>query len=146
MKKKKVIIGSMIGLVVLLFMITGTRIYVRYTPYSYHDGDVAKWQENLPSGQPYELALNKDGYPMYKEPFKALKQMRSDFSDSIALLKLNNNELFGLQIWNAHDYYGNSKVAFADGVDMENCSEAEKEQMGKLRSALEYFESSFVSR
>jgi len=66
---------------------------ILFTPSPYYAGDVSQWQEQLPAHSSYQLALNDEGKPVFINPKKALKQAKVDYSDTIKIIKQQNNLL-----------------------------------------------------
>lgn len=60
---------------------------IYYSSCPYYSGDVSQWQNDFPPHSAYQLALSKEGKPVFVNPKKALKQAKVDYSDAITHVK-----------------------------------------------------------
>ena len=72
-------------LLILIFIICTFCIfdYIYFTPCTYHNGDTSKWSSTFPNHSAYEIGLNSQDQPVFKNPSKALNQAKVDYSDAI---------------------------------------------------------------
>lgn len=66
---------------------------IYFSPCTYHDGDVSKWEESFPNHSAYKMGLNNSEMPVFKDTKKALKQAKIDYSDAIKEIQKEFNLL-----------------------------------------------------
>ena len=109
--------------------------YIYFSPGIYYEGDVSKWEDSFPNHSAYELGLNSGGMPVFKDPNKALKQAKVDYSDAIKEI----SKKFKLLPLTKYTYkqYGMYGWQVASDNEMIN------EQGRKLSQFLDIYENSF---
>ena len=131
---RKILIIVGIFIVIFLF-IFGVLNYMYFTPCPYYEGDVSKWEETFPNHSAYKMGLNRSGMPVFKEPNKALKQAKIDYSDGIKeiqkQLKFLPLNKYTYQLYNIYGW----QIARED--------EMINEQVVKLSQFLDIYENSF---
>jgi len=133
-------INKKLFIVVVIFFIIIVGIFIAfdkiyYTPSIYYDGDVSKWEESFPNHSAYELGLNNSDMPVFKDPNKALKQAKTDYSDAIKEIK----KKFNLLPFNKYTY----KQYAIYGWQVASSDERVNEQGRKLSQFLDVYENSF---
>lgn len=95
----------LIAIIVVLVMVSAFLIsdYIRFLPNDWVEGDVSKWEERFPDNPAYEMALNCNGYPMFKDPLAALKQFKIDYEELLDR-KAKEYNLPPLSKYNYWDY------------------------------------------
>lgn len=127
----KIILFIMVGIIILFTMF----IIFNHQENKYYDGDVSKWENNFLNHSAYEMALNEYSKPVFKNPDKALKKAKSDYSDAIKVIK----EQFTLLPLTKHTYESYKNY----GWQIETDDLMIKEQGRKLSSFLDIYENSF---
>lgn len=67
------------------------------------EGDTSKWK--FSDNKAYELALDYQGLPIFRNPEKALNQLKKDYKEAIKTLKKEYNISFTLNKYNYNAYY-----------------------------------------
>lgn len=131
-RKLLIVISSCILFAIGLF---GIFDYIYFSPGIYYEGDVSKWEDSFPNHSAYELGLNSGGMPVFKDPNKALKQAKVDYSDAIKEI----SKKFKLLPLTKYTYkqYGMYGWQVASDNEMIN------EQGRKLSQFLDIYENSF---
>ena len=108
---------------------------VFYTPCSYHNGDVSQWQEGFPAHSAYQMALNSDNKPVFINPDKALKQAKTDYSDTLKIIR-EEYHLFPLSKYYYKPYgtYGWQIASEDDMINKQGC---------ELSTFIDIYENSF---
>lgn len=83
----------------------------------------------------YEIGANKYGYVVFKDPKKALKQLKKDYKDGIKLIQKEFN-LLPLNRFN-FKYYGTY------GVQVTTGSAKEQQEARKVSAFMDIYENSF---
>ena len=131
-RKLLIVISSCILFAIGLF---GIFDYIYFSPGIYYEGDVSKWEDSFPNHSAYELGLNSGEMPVFKDPNKALKQAKVDYSDAIKEI----SKKFKLLPLTKYTYkqYGMYGWQVASDNEMIN------EQGRKLSQFLDIYENSF---
>jgi len=89
--KKLIAFSSLfiVAIVAILVIING----LFFTPCASYPGDTSDWETYFPAHSAYALELNEEGKPVFKNPSKALKQAKTDYSDNIAAIKKEHHLL-----------------------------------------------------
>ena len=73
--------------IITIFALLTTFDKIYFTQSSYKEGNVEMWKDLFPNHSAYDMALNDKNEPVFKNPSKALKQAKSDYSDAIKIIK-----------------------------------------------------------
>ena len=131
-RKLLIVIGSCIIFAIGIF---GIFDYIYFSPGIYYEGDVSKWEDSFPNHSAYELGLNSEGMPVFKDPNKALNQAKVDYSDAIKEIR-RKFKLLPLTKY-TYKQYGMYGWQVASDNEMIN------EQGRKLSQFLDIYENSF---
>lgn len=134
-KKKITNLKRVLFIMVIILLLFTVFIFFNHKDYKYYDGDVSKWENIFPNHSAYEMALNKNNKPVFKNPDKALEKAKDDYSDAIKVIK----EQFSLFPLNKYTYEGYKNYAW----QVESDDLMIKEQGRKLSSFLDIYENSF---
>lgn len=106
-----------------------------FTPSAYHEGDVSQWQGLFPAHSAYKLALNADNKPVFKDPERALKQAKTDYSDAIGIIKKEHHLLpLSKYYYSAYGSYGWQIVTDDEMI---------RQQGQKLSAFIDIYENSY---
>ena len=84
-KRKQIVIVCICILLISAIKTAADKIF--YAPSEWKEGDVSEWSRLFPDHSAYEMALNEDNQPVFKNPAEALAKARSDYSDAAAVLR-----------------------------------------------------------
>ena len=107
-KSKKKLTAAVCACILLISVIKTAADKILFAPEGWKEGDVSEWSELFPDHSAYELALNEDNQPVFKNPAKALAKARSDFGDAEAYIRKEygflpmskyNYEKYGILGW-----------------------------------------------
>jgi len=102
MKKFLITIIILISTIILIFKVYDMN-YFKYKPW--HEGDTSKWQMVIGDNKAYELALDYQELPIFKNPDLALKQLNKDYKLAIKALKKQHKITFNVNKYNYKAYY-----------------------------------------
>lgn len=107
MNKKKVLliilaIIIIVGIVVFSIFKIYNHFYFKYD--TVVDGDTTKWEKYYPENDAYELAFNSRNLIAFKNPDKALNQLKKDYKEAINAIQQQFNISSTLSKYNYQEY------------------------------------------
>ena len=106
-KKKKIIIIFLLiifAITIISFITFKIFDHFLFNQCDWHDGDTAEWDVLFDNKDSYDLALNSQNMPVFKNPDKALAQLKEDYKQAIYEIKNEFNITFDLSKYNYQDY------------------------------------------
>lgn len=89
----------------------------------------------FPAHSAYKLALNTDNKPVFKDPERALKQAKTDYSDAIGIIKMEHHLLpLSKYYYSAYGSYGWQIVTDDEMI---------RQQGQKLSAFIDIYENSY---
>ena len=108
MKKKRkymiiflLVIFAIISVVLIVLNILD---YFLFNQCAWHTGDTTEWDILFDNKDAYDLALNSQNMPVFKNPDKALAELKRDYKQVILEIKNEFNISFDLSKYNYQDY------------------------------------------
>ena len=109
---------------------------LRYSQeYVGQQGDIDK-KYFLKMGKEFEIGANKYGYAVFKTPSKALKKLKSDYNDGLAIIQKENN-LSPINQFNYESYK-------TYGWQTTSGSEEEQKEATFVSVFIDIYENSFI--
>ena len=137
--KKRIVVTVCVYLMIFVSFVSAFLIfdYVIYKPCGWTEGNVEQWESLFPDNIAYEMGINNKNMPVFRNPAKALNQIKIDYKDGIKEIK----KQFKLLPLSKYTYkkYG----TFGFEINTEGVDESVGHQARKVSGFFDIYENSF---